>query len=298
LTTEEKASKRFYSTTVRYYSEGENDKPCYTDDEFGMVALHIIHKTPTAPYFIYATFEQGDNILTTDGKPVEDVNGNIIANQHATPTTPALKVTNATATTPQMFSPMQAHSTPENSLYYINVAGNDTPKGTFTYNRRYNNIPQDVISANVNAHKIINKYNTDNGVTDSPWEYYKLVNVQYAPLDKKPGIDYTGPRRSEYYLSNSVVESDYVLQMFSGRFSDLTGGLFTSTDYNNDGSTAYNTYNDKPYLMGGCMGCHGNATNGGKDYSFIIGKPVLEPEFAQPVNLAEDRVKSLIKVLH
>ena len=51
------------------------------------MALHIIQKTPSAPYFIYATFEQADNILTAEGKPVEDENGDIIV-QPATATTP------------------------------------------------------------------------------------------------------------------------------------------------------------------------------------------------------------------
>src|ERR1700722_7210223 len=38
----------------------------------------LAHKTPSAPYFIYATFEQTDNILTADGQPVEDLDGNVL----------------------------------------------------------------------------------------------------------------------------------------------------------------------------------------------------------------------------
>ncbi|MGH9418805.1 MAG: hypothetical protein ACRD3J_02430 [Thermoanaerobaculia bacterium] len=75
--------KRFHTTTVRYYENagtgGPNPTPCYRDAVWGLVALHIIQKTPSAPTFIYATFEQADNIRSgNNGKPVEDENGNII----------------------------------------------------------------------------------------------------------------------------------------------------------------------------------------------------------------------------
>ena len=298
LTDEEKASGRFYSTTVRYYKDNGNDKPCYVDEEFGMLALHIIHKTPTAPYFIYATFEQTDNILTGNGLPVEDVDGTIINNHNLAPTTPALTVTNATPTTPQMFNPTSAHSTPRSSLYYINVPGYGTPSGVFTYNRRYNSIPSEIIASNQMAHQLIADYNSTNGVTNSPWPYYKLVNVQYKPIQKQPGVDYTGSDRASYYLSNSVVESDYTLQMFSGQFSKLSNDVsFTITDYTKSGDVAYNAYYNGKFLMGGCMGCHGNATNGGTDYSFILGNRVQEPEYAEPVTLSDDKVKRLMKVI-
>ena len=198
-----------------------------------------------------------------------------------------------------MFSPTSAHSMPKNSLYYINVPGYGTPSGVFTYNRRYNSIPSEIIAANKQAHQIIANYNSTNGVKDSPWPYYKLVNVQHKPIQKQPGVDYTGPDRASYYLSNSVVESDYTLQLFSGRFSPIKGHGFSITDYNNaNGSVAYNAYYNCKFLMGGCMGCHGNATNKGKDYSFIIGNPVGEPEYAEPVSMDDAKHENLMKMLN
>src|SRR5678815_941440 len=76
--------------TVRYY---ENAKPtdakgfCYRDAKWGLVALHIIQKTPSAPYFIFATFEQADNILTANGDRAEDEDGNLRVSATA-PTSP------------------------------------------------------------------------------------------------------------------------------------------------------------------------------------------------------------------
>src|SRR5689334_23837051 len=72
--------------TVRFYeTEGQT---CYRDAVWGLVALHIIQKTPSAPYFIYATIEQADNIKTFDGTQVEDVNGNIVVPPPANGTSP------------------------------------------------------------------------------------------------------------------------------------------------------------------------------------------------------------------
>src|SRR5271156_2438897 len=92
LSEDEIASGHFHTQTVRFYEQGSTPSSyCYRDATWGLVALHIIQKTPSAPYFIYATFEQADNILSADGKPVEDVDGRIV-----------LKPEPAIATTPQV----------------------------------------------------------------------------------------------------------------------------------------------------------------------------------------------------
>ena len=53
---------RFHVQTVRFYEKkGPNNQPCYFEQQWGLIAL-IIQKTPTAPAFIYATFEQADNV--------------------------------------------------------------------------------------------------------------------------------------------------------------------------------------------------------------------------------------------
>ena len=59
---------------MRHY-EGSEASLCFNEDIWGLVALHIIQKTELAPYFIYATFEQADNIRDRNGNPVEDDDG-------------------------------------------------------------------------------------------------------------------------------------------------------------------------------------------------------------------------------
>ena len=84
-----------------------------------------------------------------------------------------------------------------------------------------------------------------------------------------PGHPYAGPHPGSYYLSNIVVESDHILQVFSGKLDNPghTNGLIT--DFYNDrntngqpslkGTPANNVpYDGLNYNMGGCMGCHGN----------------------------------------
>ncbi len=75
----------YHVAPIRYYDGPTTSKPntytyTYVDALGVLLSLHIIHKTPTAPYFIFATFEHKDNIIGTDGKPVEDADGNLNAN--------------------------------------------------------------------------------------------------------------------------------------------------------------------------------------------------------------------------
>ncbi len=298
LTTAELSSGRFHTATVRFYENLESGLPCYQEAEWGLVALHIIQKTPTAPYFIYATFEQADNLLTESGAPVEDENGNLVANQTANPLDPMITSQNAVSANPptpssvQTLTPATANTTPPtNLLYYENTPDNTSePQGLVYLNKRVHDIPETVIEANTEAHEAITTYNGDNSLTNSPWLYYKLVSVQWQPIDKPtPGVDYTAPDAATYYQANIVVETDYNLQVFSGRFQPGNADNGTAvadpsdpsvtknilgliTDFNPDGTPAKNVvYNQNEYNMGGCMGCHGNAqADFGSDFSFIL----------------------------
>lgn len=73
-------ASNFHTKTVRFYDEnGTTGFPCYREQTWALIALHIIQKTPTAPDFIFATFEYTSNILNANGTPVEDQNGKEIA---------------------------------------------------------------------------------------------------------------------------------------------------------------------------------------------------------------------------
>jgi hypothetical protein len=311
LNPNELSSGRFHTQTVRFY-EGKPNKPCYVDATWGLVALHIIQKTPSAPYFIYATFEQTDNILTSDGKPVEDADGNVIAPAPSTATTPQVClqdpkpagtgsapstsgnviITNDPSTCQPAANP-QYCTDPGSRLYYHNETAQTPNGGNICVNKRDNDIPDYAISANAQAHAAITAYLKQNQINSAPWLYYKLVNVQYFPYDKvittvtpngslytaNPPYTAKNPAPSSFYQANIVVETNRALQLFSGGLSPNI-----CTDWNMDGSPHKNTYyGGSDHNMGGCMGCHGsqgqNPAGQAGDFSVILARgSVVFPE--------------------
>jgi hypothetical protein len=322
LTPKEIASGHYTTATARFY-ENKNGNTCYRQHTFGLVALHLIQKTPTAPYFIYATFEQTDNILTPGGQPVEDADGglnqplpNCRSDQKVPcPTTPTVTLEdtpvinpNGSGVPPQVnlvpaaaqYCTASTGTTPVNLLYYINSNGLPAlPTGGFIcVNYRDSSIPQPVIDANHTAHDAIRSYNSEHKIASSPWLYYKLVNVQYQAIDK----DYAGPYKgddpnsghnpSSYHLANIVVETNRTLQLFSGGLVQ-SGGTGANSDYESQFSgTPGNTIHRNMYYggsqqnMGGCMGCHGSqGQHQAGDFSVILAKgSVLFPETPAPVS--------------
>ncbi len=287
---------RFYTTTVRYYVKN-NGVTQYVDDTLALLALHIIQKTPTAPYFVFATFEQADNITDPSGNPVETADGASIGTPSASALTPDVVSQNATAQSYQTFQPAKSSvQNPLGQLYYQNEPGNGLVDGTVLVNRRKHAILREVVAANHAAHQAIAAYIQQNlpAGTANPWAYYKLVNVQNVPLGgKTPGVDYTGPKESTFYQANSVVETDYNLQVFSGKFyagPNIKTIANTITDFTVNGTPFANVaHAGRGYNMGGCMGCHGNAQQGGADFSFIL--------FGGPVTSGPDTVAAAIGIV-
>lgn len=127
------------------------------------------------------------------------------------------------------------------------------------------------------------------------WQYYKLVNVQYQPINKdhaalygtQPGetnyLDAHNP--STYYLANIVVETNRALQFFSGGLV-AKGGTGSNSDYDSQfeaggvGIHSNTFYHGSGYNMGGCMGCHGSQGQiQGGDFSVIMARgPVMIAE--------------------
>ena len=313
LTAKEIAQGRYHMQTVRFYETASDGfSTCYNDATWGLVALHIIQKTPSAPYFIYATFEQADNLLTEKGDRVEDADGRILLPPPVNATSPqvclkdpqppmspppAMETTSALGQVILTGNPakcLPAPATycpsPGKRLFYRNAAippPNNAPSGgNICVNKRDNAIPDYAIAANAAAHAAMAAYFQKNGITGAPWPYYKLVNVQYYPYDKIPvpgapnGSLYTRlppysakhPAPSSYYQANIVVETNRSLQLFSGGLSPNI-----STDWNADGSPHKNSYyNGHFYNQGGCMGCHGsqgqNPANQAGDFSVILAR--------------------------
>jgi hypothetical protein len=255
LTPLEAASGRFHTATARFYEFGKpNGKTktyCWRQATFGLVALHVLQKTPTAPYFVYATFEQADNIQSPQGKAIENDDGSIAVAPacragQATPcpTSPLEVLVDGSTPQPNSAFPpnvilgtppaSQAYCTaslrvrPKNQLYYLDEPGAGTApvqpsSGFICVNGRRHPIPPAIISVNRVARSAIRSYERANGfATPSPLSHYKLVNVQYVPYDNpQPGPfagkdPTTGNNPESFYLANIVVETNRSLQTFNG----------------------------------------------------------------------------------
>jgi hypothetical protein len=289
-------ASRFYTTTVRYYVKDSAVASgiAPVDDTLALVGLHIIQKTPSAPYFIFATFEQADNILDPNGKPVEDVDGKYTGSA-VNPLRPDIQSVNATASSGQSFIFTEDEfGETQTQLHFSNVPNTGLVTGTIKVEKREHLIADEVIAVNKEAHAAIKTYLEKNFPKDpkSPWAYYKLVSVQAKPIDKPTaGVTYDKADASTYYQANSTIETDYDLQVFSGQFYPYApelpnnkGGTLsnTITDFTAEGKPFKNVaYQGSAYNMGGCMGCHGNAQHGGTDFSFILaGGPDTAPDTA------------------
>jgi hypothetical protein len=297
LNPSEVSSGRFHIQTVRFYEQTRPKPPvgptpyCYRDAKWGLVALHIIQKTPSAPYFIYASFEQADNILTQNGKPVEDDDGNVLTPAPLTATTPQVCLIDPKPQPPTLRPPIPDKPssmgqvvftndpltcvpaslpacTPGKRLYYRNEFGSAPLNVDICVNKRDNDIPKYATDATHAAHAAIAAYLKQNKISSAPWLYYKLVNVQYYPYDKniatvtpngslydsRPPYTAKNPARSSFYMANIVVETNRALQLFSGGLSPSI-----STDWNEDDTEHKNTYyGGNFYSAGGCLGCHGS----------------------------------------
>lgn len=316
LSEQEKTSGHFHTAIARsyqaqdpsrqYYGQmGNPTLPCFIDAEWGLIAMHVKTKTPSAPYYIWSTFEHADNITNRAGVAVEDNSGRLILNANQPSTDPVITSRNAVAAAPatpatiQKMSPANAAAHPAKRLYYKNKTGTPTTQGTIAINRRDHAIPEPVIASNREAHQAIRRYldNHEPGarLIDESLMHYKLIGVQWKPADKPvPGKE-VRPDPSQvnevlryamaYYTANIVLETSYRLQNYSGIVQSRLPSPFEKigvqdliTDFDRNANPVKNVMYDarmpdgkKPgYNMGGCMGCHGQMQLAGYDFSFIF----------------------------
>jgi hypothetical protein len=294
LTDEEKRGGRFYQTSVRYYdwSAGTPSVQCWREDVWGLAGLHIMQKTHSAPAFTYATFEQADLL----GPGVEDDDGRPLTS--GPPTTP--KVSYQDGPYVATCDPKSAHCLPavtlgpgtckpDKNLFYTQL-GDDgkamrMPVGDTTcYDRRLRRIPETIVGVNGEAHAAIHRYEREKALR-SPWGFYKLVNIQVLPFDLSQIAGYETPHgEATYYASNSVAETNYTTETFTGGFPSKTGDAPSKlasnsafvqehgspTQFQNAFLLKPNGDLERRSMMGGCMGCHGIGQVSGGDWSFIV----------------------------
>ena len=233
--------KRYYVQNVLVYKKvGDSIK--YTNQEYGLIGLHIIRKTKNYPTFIFTTFNHVDNLDA------------------------GIYYNNSIA--------LEGHKPPYYQYYKKNSHKKSVPDTTFNPEHKYIQLGNIAVETQEEVHKIPfelqifntavqNRIKTESN-NKSVWQYYELLGVQAVP------IDITNASTDEsYYLANDVIETDYTLRRFTGAFGN-PGILLNAQNINKKG---------KKVSMGGCMGCHGNAQAFGNDFSFLLGiKEINEPD--------------------
>ena len=311
---------RFYTNRVRFYVIETVDgtpKKRYREEDWGLVALHIIHKTELSPVFIYTSFSQIDNLRDADGTVIEEPDGLIKSQfRNIPPFAPELSIFASTPSQGQQVF-VQAGSSGlqpgSKQLYYQNIF--DKKHGVtvpVAVRRRLYEISSEVRAVNRVAQSAIRAYDAN-----AVWQYYKLVNVQAATLpsfvDRTRSNDLSTDLKASFFMANEVVETNVPLQQFSGTLSpgdrdpradfshagnydyalfDETGA-YSSTgpivSEKHRGEPIYNTYLRqgappgqawRKLDMGGCVGCHGpQGQLVGGDFSVIVARGrVTAPE--------------------
>ncbi len=321
LTAKERASGRFHSAPVRFYRDNRDrtENPqldsdfCYVDEAvgaFGLTGIHFVLKTPSAPFYVWMTFEQVDAPVDARGRPIETPEGAYPApgiQSVQSPYDPAIISTpahlNEEGQVVSQALTLQGETCEEvgERMYFQNwpVRFNNPdipsylPQGTICVQRRAHLIPEAVQRVNGTFQRAIGEHLAAHKL-QAPWAHYRLVNVQYKPVSKvKPGEEYSAANSTDpsvdvstYYLSNIGVETNYHLSHFSGWYNkgDLISDFVASPVAGEDPQFHNVVYNKTGYNMGGCMGCHGWAQvyNGG-DFTFLLLPKggVANPEFAE-----------------
>lgn len=261
---------RYHIANVLTYS-GTDTAPVTNVVPYALIALHIIHKTPNYPAFIFATFEQVDDFKNqVTGQPsgvyyVPSYN----SVGYTTPATTTFPPTGQVVPNPNIgFNPAQPTAKP----YGVNGSVS-LPQGNTSTFPGAKPVPGGVAIpvtspvptvpevASVNAQALAAMKGIPGFNQNFTWQYYKLAGVQAVPTNNESTRD--------FYLANIVVESSQPgIQLFRG-FPPITNGVLTNIrnqvnviDYHSGGSLT---------SSGGCQGCHGVAqTQNGFDFSFLF----------------------------
>ncbi|MFD0320850.1 hypothetical protein [Lysobacter gummosus] len=117
------------------------------------------------------------------------------------------------------------------------------------------------------------------------WQYYRLVGLQVLPTNEDSSVTPATPNplTQDYYLANIVVESSQPgIQLFKGGVKDPSPDKKEFTLLAKRGLPSILGVKKLPpnsdqLVMGGCMGCHGNAQyprdkegKGPSIFSFLI----------------------------
>ncbi|KAB0520437.1 sialidase family protein [Pseudomonas brassicacearum] len=270
---------RYHTATVVTYTGTDTD-PQAQNEDYALVALHIIHKTANYPTFIFATFEHEDALTLPDGKSPTGLY--YIANYNkidypgldsATPPTATFSDGNKTYTVSLPTEGLVANAKLDPPVY---SGSNGIPEGQAGPIKVVQplTIHSEVQAVNDQVRQLMDgNREFDNSV----WKHYRLKGVQAIPSSTSTDPD--------YYLANIMVESSQPgIQLFRGSNVFPIPNNNTLTNARNQPNIKVPDYahSTQSLTMGGCMGCHGIAQSSLKQgFSFLF--DAINPTFAKGV---------------
>ncbi len=264
---------RYHTATVITYG-GTDAAPVAQTQTYALIALHLIHKTPNYPAFIFATFEQVDtltNQVTNNPSGVYYV-PSYNAVGYSTPGTTTFPPSGATVPNPNIGFSVTAPTASPNGVSTplplgatTGFPGAQVVDGLVTIPVTQ---PVKVVAdvAKVNAQALAAMQSIPGFSNQFVWQYYRLAGVQAIPTNDETTKD--------FYLANIVVESSQPgIQLFRG-FPPISKTPYPpalANLRNQVNVIDYHFSGGQNFSMGGCQGCHGVAqTQNGFDFSFLF----------------------------
>ncbi|HYI00041.1 hypothetical protein [Hyalangium sp.] len=284
MTPELISSGRYHTAEATYYVKGVNG-PEPQVGTFGLVGLHILRKMKNYPAFVYTTFEQVDSLQGKDGPSACNVNplgtkgcsGLYVVTLYdkmgyrPTIANPQAMVNTGTGQFQSVPLPLEgqvdaAHGYPiiPSSEVQAPYAGPIPVQPSLAVTDAVTKVNAEVNQAIAEALAQSSRGQSNPNV----WLYYRLAGIQILPVNENSTSPNTGapdPLTEDFYLANTVIESSRPgIQLFKGAVSD-PGVRHAAPDQLLNERSRPNILNvrglpnDNTVVMGGCMGCHGNA---------------------------------------
>ena len=261
---------RYHTATVITYS-GSDEQPTPELQTYALIALHLIHKTPNYPAFVFATFEQVDDLTNQlTGNPTGLYYVPTYASiAYGSPTSTTFPPSGQTVLNPSInFSGTSPVAYPNGTAVPLPVGNVASISGGSPLPNNNVAIPvtQPVATtpevAAVNSQALALMQQLPGFGPNFTWQYYKLTGVQALPTNDETSED--------FYLANIVVESSPPgIQLFRG-FPPISNGVLTNVR----NQVNVIDYGATPVAItsgGGCQGCHGvSQTQNGFDFSFLF----------------------------
>jgi hypothetical protein len=273
---------RYHTAKVITYS-GTDSSPIPQVQDYALIALHIIHKSPNYPSFVFATFEQVDNLIQQGSvtQPASPTGVYYVPNYASIAYTVPTTTTFLGGKGPQVpsppitlsngpFNPSTPYAAPNGTLTALpvglvtSISGAKTVKVNGT---SFAAVPVTQPVQQTSGVQTVNKLALSlmqqlPGFNQKfVWQYYQLAGVQAVPTSNETSND--------FYLANNVVESSQPgIQLFRG-FPSINGTLLTN--FRNQVNLIDRYQGTNYYQSGGCQGCHGVAqTQAGSGFSFLL----------------------------